>query len=60
MNKMVKPGEAMSLATRIGVMNQGEIVERGSAADIYERPVHPYTRQLLAAIPRGFTGAAVA
>jgi peptide/nickel transport system ATP-binding protein len=40
-------------------MNKGEIVERGSADEIYANPRHPYTQQLLAAIPRGYQGAAV-
>jgi peptide/nickel transport system ATP-binding protein len=41
------------MADEILVMNQGEIVERGSAEEIYARPQHMYTQQLLAAIPRG-------
>jgi peptide/nickel transport system ATP-binding protein len=41
------------MADEILVMNQGEIVERGTSADIYTRPQHPYTQQLLGAIPRG-------
>ncbi len=41
------------MADDILVMSQGEIVERGSSDDIYNRPQHAYTRQLLAAIPRG-------
>ncbi len=41
------------MADEILVMNQGEIVERGSAEEIYARPQHPYTQQLLGAIPRG-------
>jgi len=45
------------MADDILVMNRGEIVERGSAEDIYANPQHPYTQQLLAAIPRGYTGA---
>ncbi|HUR89940.1 MAG TPA: dipeptide ABC transporter ATP-binding protein [Ramlibacter sp.] len=45
------------MADDILVMNKGEIVERGSAEDIYANPQHPYTKQLLAAIPRGYTGA---
>src|SRR6202008_1486513 len=44
------------MADDILVMNQGEIVERGSAQDIYARPQHEYTRKLLNAIPRGFAG----
>jgi peptide/nickel transport system ATP-binding protein len=42
------------MADDILVMNRGEIVERGSAEAIYERPQHAYTQQLLAAIPRGY------
>ncbi|HTH78069.1 MAG TPA: dipeptide ABC transporter ATP-binding protein [Ramlibacter sp.] len=42
------------MADDILVMNRGEIVERGSAEDIYANPQHPYTKQLLAAIPRGY------
>jgi peptide/nickel transport system ATP-binding protein len=41
------------MSDEILVMNQGEIVERGSAEEIYARPQHPYTQQLLGAIPRG-------
>jgi len=46
------------MADDILVMNKGEIVERGSAHEIYTNPRHPYTQQLLAAIPRGYQGAA--
>ncbi len=48
------------MADEILVMSQGEIVERGTSEQIYARPAHPYTRQLLAAIPRGYTGAPAA
>ena len=41
------------MADEILVMSQGEIVERGSSDDIYNRPQHAYTQQLLGAIPRG-------
>ncbi|MFL6693837.1 MAG: ABC transporter ATP-binding protein, partial [Ramlibacter sp.] len=41
------------MADDILVMSRGEIVERGTAEAIYADPQHPYTRQLLAAIPRG-------
>ncbi|MFB6195188.1 MAG: ABC transporter ATP-binding protein [Haloplanus sp.] len=37
---------------RIAVMYAGEIVERGTTADIFGNPQHPYTRALLDAIPR--------
>ena len=47
------------MADEVLVMSQGEIVERGSAEQIYAAPQHPYTQQLLSAIPRGFQGPTV-
>ncbi|MGA3211022.1 MAG: ATP-binding cassette domain-containing protein [Terriglobales bacterium] len=39
------------LATRIAVMYCGKLVESGETEQITSRPVHPYTRSLLAATP---------
>jgi peptide/nickel transport system ATP-binding protein len=39
------------MATRIGVMYLGRIVELAPTADLFERPRHPYTRMLLDALP---------
>jgi oligopeptide/dipeptide ABC transporter ATP-binding protein len=39
------------LADRIGVMYLGKLVETGDAADVYERPAHPYTAGLLRSVP---------
>jgi len=39
------------LAHDVAVMYQGKIVERGSVDDVLRRPQHPYTRELLAAVP---------
>lgn len=41
------------IADRVVVMQAGRIVEQGEAADVLERPRHPYTQRLLAARPRG-------
>jgi len=41
------------MAGRIAVMTHGEIVERGTNAEIFSAPKHPYTRRLLAAEPKG-------
>jgi peptide/nickel transport system ATP-binding protein len=40
------------VSDQTAVMYQGRIVERGLTADIVNRPQHPYTRQLIAAVPR--------
>lgn len=45
-------GMVASFADRVAVMYSGEIVETGSARDIFLHPAHPYTRLLLAAVPR--------
>jgi len=41
-----------SLCDRIAVLSSGTIVETGGAAELFASPRHPYTRALLAAIPR--------
>lgn len=39
------------ICDRIAVMYLGEIVEMGGKEDIFSKPIHPYTRALLAAAP---------
>ena len=48
-------GVVAEVADRVVVMYAGRVVERGSVRDIFREPAHPYTRGLLASIPR--TGA---
>lgn len=45
------------VCSRIGVMYRGRLVEVGTAADVFDRAAHPYTRALLSAIPRLTPGA---
>lgn len=40
------------IADKIGIMYAGEVIEFGSAEQIYNEPKHPYTQALIAAIPR--------
>jgi len=41
------------IADRVGVMNEGKIVEMNTAEEIYHNPQNPYTQKLLDAIPKG-------
>ena len=41
----------LEISDRIAVMREGRIVELAAAGEVYGRPQHPYTRQLLASFP---------
>lgn len=41
------------ISDRMMVMQKGKIVETGPADEVYGHPQHPYTQQLIAAIPKG-------
>ncbi|KAA3632463.1 MAG: ABC transporter ATP-binding protein [Proteobacteria bacterium] len=44
-------GVVANIAEEVVVMYHGEIMERGSAADIYRSPKHPYLKALFKAVP---------
>ena len=39
------------ISNRIGVMHLGHLVEVGTREEIFNNPIHPYTKSLLSAIP---------
>ena len=39
------------ISQRVAVMYLGRLVEQGTTAQVYEAPMHPYTRALLGAVP---------
>ena len=45
-------GVVRYISDRIGVMYFGNLVELAPAEDIFNNPQHPYTRELLNAIPK--------
>ncbi|TDB87021.1 ABC transporter ATP-binding protein [Actinomadura sp. KC216] len=45
-------GVVAGVADRIVVMYAGSVAEQAPARDLYARPAHPYTRGLLASVPR--------
>ncbi len=45
-------GVVAEVADRTIVMFKGDAVEQGATADIFHTPKHPYTRALLAAVPK--------
>ena len=46
-------GIVHKVADRVCVMKQGKIVEQGEVEAVFSAPQHPYTRELIAAEPKG-------
>lgn len=47
---------ASELADRVAVMYAGQLVEVGDAANFFPDPLHPYSRKLIASVPRLWGG----
>ncbi|MER3602342.1 MAG: peptide ABC transporter ATP-binding protein [Nitrososphaerota archaeon] len=47
-------GVIAETADRVAVMYAGQVVEQGLTERIFEEPLHPYTKMLLGALPRGY------
>jgi peptide/nickel transport system ATP-binding protein len=45
-------GVVARVASRVGVMYAGEMVEQATAAEIFKNPQHPYTQGLIRCVPR--------
>ena len=45
-------GVVAKMTEEIMVMYLGKVVERGSAQEVFHKPLHPYTQELLKSIPR--------
>ena len=45
-------GVHYQITDRMGIMYSGSFVELGKTVDIFEDPIHPYTKLLIAALPR--------
>jgi oligopeptide transport system ATP-binding protein len=45
-------GVVADISDRVIVMYAGQLLEEGTANEIFKRPMHPYTRKLLGSVPR--------
>ncbi len=52
-------GVVAEMADEVAVMRAGEVVEQAAVRDLFAGPRHPYTRRLLASLPRGRRRAAL-
>lgn len=45
-------GVHYQVTDRMGIMYSGSMIELGKTVDIFEKPIHPYTKMLVGALPR--------
>jgi ABC-type dipeptide/oligopeptide/nickel transport system ATPase component len=50
-------GVIAQMCDRVAVMTDGVVVETGPVTEVYDNPQHPYTKSLLASVPRLETAA---
>ena len=46
-------GLVAEVADRVAIMYAGELVEQGDVYEVFDNPIHPYTKLLMSALPRG-------
>lgn len=46
-------GLVAEVADRVAIMYAGELVEQGDVYEVFDNPIHPYTKLLMKALPRG-------
>lgn len=49
--------EVKSVSDNVGVMCNGSVVEYGSQSDVFENPLHPYTKAMLAGTVNAYRSA---
>ena len=52
-------GVVAQMATQVGVMQNGRLVEQGATKEVLSNPQHAYTQQLLAAVPENLAKSAI-
>jgi peptide/nickel transport system ATP-binding protein len=44
--------QAQYISDRVLIMQRGEVVEQGSAEEVFLHPTHPYTKELFDSVPQ--------
>ncbi|MFC4625524.1 ATP-binding cassette domain-containing protein [Daeguia caeni] len=49
-------GVVRAITDRVAIINSGKFVEEGRASEVFDNPQHPYTKALIEAMPKPFSG----